>query len=58
MQFNVENKELTVGSVEIRAIASSSVFIIGDTRIISNGSIFDTPPESLVIGPIVPLTEE
>jgi len=58
MKFSVENKELTVGSIQITGVASSSVLLIGDTKVITLSSIFDTPPESLIIGPIVPLTLE
>jgi spore germination protein PD len=56
MIFNVENKELTVGSIQITGVASASVVLIGDTQTITLSSIFDTPPESLIIGPVVPLT--
>lgn len=58
MNFNVENKELTIGSIQITGVASSSVLLIGDTQVITLSSIFDTPPESLIVGPIVPLTLE
>ncbi|MFC3768528.1 spore gernimation protein GerPD [Paenibacillus sp. GCM10012303] len=58
MKFSVENKELTVGSIQITGVASSSVLLIGDTKVITLSSIFDTPPESLIVGPIVPLTLE
>jgi len=58
MNFSVENKELTVGSIQITGVASSSVLLIGDTQVITLSSIFDTPPESLIVGPIVPLTLE
>lgn len=58
MNMQVENKELTVGSVQIAGVSSSSVFLIGDTQCITLSSIFDTPPESLIIGPLVPLAAE
>jgi spore germination protein PD len=58
MNMQVENKELTVGSVQITGVSSSSVFLIGDTQCITLSSIFDTPPESLIIGPLVPLAAE
>ncbi|MBD2863731.1 spore gernimation protein GerPD [Paenibacillus oceani] len=58
MKFSVENKELTVGSIQITGVASSSVLLIGDTKVVTLSSIFDTPPESLIVGPIVPLTLE
>lgn len=53
--MHVENKQLSVGVIRIIGVASSSVVLVGDTREINCSSIFDTPPESLIIGPLVPL---
>ncbi|TVY09536.1 spore gernimation protein GerPD [Paenibacillus cremeus] len=58
MILQVVNKELTVGSVRITGVSASSVFLIGDTQEINLSSVFDTPPESLIIGPMVPLSAE
>lgn len=58
MILKVENKALNVGSVKVTAVASSSVFLIGDTQVIYLSSVFDTPPESLIIGPLEPLPLE
>ncbi|MCM3595324.1 spore gernimation protein GerPD [Metabacillus idriensis] len=55
MNFSVVNKELSVGAIRVTAVASSSVFLIGDANCITLSSVFDTPPESLIIGPFVPL---
>jgi spore germination protein PD len=33
------------------------VLLIGDTQVMTLVSIFDTPPESLIIGPLVPLAK-
>jgi spore germination protein PD len=54
--MQVENKWLTVGTIRIVGVASSSVVLIGDTKQITLSSIFDTPAESLIIGPLVPLS--
>ncbi|MVO99817.1 spore gernimation protein GerPD [Paenibacillus sp. N10] len=54
----VENKCLQVGSIYIIGVSSSSTFLIGDTDSISAASAFDTPPESVIIGPLVPLSGE
>ncbi|MFP3359773.1 spore gernimation protein GerPD [Planococcus sp. SIMBA_143] len=57
MNYTVINRGLSVGHVEITAVASSSVFLVGDTESIVCSSIFDTPPESLIISrPFVPLS--
>lgn len=58
MNFTVVNRGLSVGSIKITGIATSSVFLIGDTDTISMASAFDTPPESLIIAPFLPLTPE
>ncbi|WP_199622467.1 spore gernimation protein GerPD [Paenibacillus alkalitolerans] len=59
MNFTVVNKEISVGEVKIvGGVSTSSVFLIGDTETINLSSVFDTPPESLIIGPLVPLAPE
>ncbi|WP_068776997.1 spore gernimation protein GerPD [Paenibacillus sp. FJAT-26967] len=58
MDLYVENKCLQVGSIYIIGVSSSSTFLIGDTDSISAASVFDTPPESVIIGPLVPLASE
>ena len=40
----------------ILGVSSSSLLMVGDTNSIQLTSLFDTPPESLIIGPFVPLT--
>jgi len=55
MIFKVVNKQLKVNSVYVIGVASSSVFLIGDTERINCSSMFDTPPEAVSIGPFVPL---
>lgn len=56
MEFFVTNYNLCVETVNMTAVASSSIFQIGDSNVIQLVSTFDTPPESLIIGPFVPLT--
>lgn len=58
MNFSVTNKEISVGEVNIIGVSTSSIFLIGDTKTIKCSSVFDTPPESLIIGPLVPLAPE
>ncbi|MCZ8518842.1 MULTISPECIES: spore gernimation protein GerPD [Paenibacillus] len=58
MNLQVDNKGLHVGSVQITGVASASLFLIGDASLIRLSSVFDTPPESLIIGPMEPLTPE
>lgn len=48
------NENLIVGNINITGVTTSSLFLIGDADSIQLGSIFDTPPESLIIGPSFP----
>lgn len=58
MIFEVYNREFCIGNIKIMAVASSSLVMVGDTETIQLASAFDTPPESLIIGPFVPLQPE
>ncbi|MRX73518.1 spore gernimation protein GerPD [Bacillus lacus] len=58
MNFTVINKNLCVHAIRVIGVSSSSVFLIGDTDTIALSSVFDTPPESLIIGPFVPLAPQ
>jgi spore germination protein PD len=55
MNFTVHNWGLNVGHIEVTGVASSSVFLIGDNETIKLSSMFDTPPESYIVGAAVPL---
>lgn len=58
MNFHVYNRDLSVDSMQIGSISSSSILLVGDTETIQLASIFDTPAESLLIGPFVPLNPQ
>ncbi|MGG1517690.1 spore gernimation protein GerPD [Paenibacillus oryzisoli] len=58
LTLNVVNKELCVGDIRIVGVSSASIFLIGDTEVVSLSSMFDTPPESVIIAPFVPLPTE
>ncbi|WP_202406192.1 spore gernimation protein GerPD [Pontibacillus yanchengensis] len=58
MNFEVHNCGLNVGNVRITAVSSSSVFLIGDNEHFALTSVFDTPPESLIVTPFVPLARD
>lgn len=55
MNFEVYNRELFVECIKIIGVASSSLVMVGDTQTIQLSATFDTPAESLIIGPFVPL---
>lgn len=55
MNMQVYNREIQVGDIRIIGVASSSICLVGDAQTIQLASTFDTPAESLLIGPFVPL---
>lgn len=54
-EMNVDNGPVEVGVIRVTGIASSSSMLLGDTESIVLYSYFDTPPESVIVGPLVPL---
>ncbi|WP_335870068.1 spore gernimation protein GerPD [Bacillus sp. 2205SS5-2] len=55
MNLQVINRELCVGNINVAGVASSALLLVGDANTIQLASTFDTPAESLIIGPFVPL---
>lgn len=53
-QFKVINHALTVGQIEILGVSSASMLQVGDTDYVSLYSMFDTPPESVIVSPVAP----
>ncbi|MHC0036755.1 spore gernimation protein GerPD [Pseudoneobacillus sp. C159] len=58
MIFEVYNRDICVTNIEVAGVSASSLFMIGDVQTIQLASTFDTPPESLIIGPFVPLSPQ
>jgi spore germination protein PD len=58
MNFEVVNREICVGNIRVTGVIGSSLLMVGDTNSIQLTALFDTPPESLIIGPFVPLTAQ
>ncbi|SDL99203.1 spore gernimation protein GerPD [Sediminibacillus halophilus] len=56
MNFTVHNWDLHVGNIEVTAVSSSSTLLVGDNEKINLSSFFDTPPESYIVGSLVPLS--
>ncbi|MFD1361023.1 spore gernimation protein GerPD [Lentibacillus salinarum] len=56
MNMEVHNWGLHVENVEVTTVTASSVFLIGDNDAFVLSSFFDTPPEAIALGSIVPLT--
>ncbi len=57
LTFKVVNHSLSVGQIELLGVSSASMFQIGDTDYVTLYSIFDTPPESVIVGALAPLPE-
>ncbi|MDQ6421084.1 hypothetical protein RB620_16775 [Paenibacillus sp. LHD-117] len=57
LNFKVHNHSLCVGRIEVLGVASSSLLQVGDTNHMALYSMFDTPPESVIVGALVPLPE-
>lgn len=55
MELHVYNREVCIGTIKVLGVASSSMILVGDTETIQLAATFDTPAESLIIGPFVPL---
>jgi spore germination protein PD len=58
MNYEVVNRDICVGSIRVIGVSSSSLLMVGDTNSIQLTSLFDTPLESLIIGPFVPLAPQ
>ncbi|MFD2208464.1 hypothetical protein ACFSMW_01955 [Virgibacillus halophilus] len=56
MQMDVHNWYLDVCNIQVNAVATSSVFLVGDNESFQLSSLFDTPPESYPLQHIVPLS--
>jgi spore germination protein PD len=58
MNFQVYNRDIQVGDIRVIGVSSSSILMVGDAESIQLVSAFDTPAESLIMGPFVPLGVE
>lgn len=57
IRFEVHNHVLSVGEIEILGVSAASLLQVGDTDYITLYSMFDTPPESVIVGPIAPFPQ-
>lgn len=57
INFRVHNHNLCVGTIEILGVSSSSLLQVGDSDYVTLYSMFDTPPESVVVGPLAPFPD-
>lgn len=54
IHFHVTNYELSVGRIEVLGVSSAAMLQVGDTDSVTLCSMFDTPPESVIVGPLAP----
>ena len=57
MNLHVTNHQLAVGTISLIGVSASSMLQVGDTDRVLLYSMFDTPPESVIVGPLAPLPE-
>ncbi|MDF2680001.1 MAG: hypothetical protein K0R47_1191 [Brevibacillus sp.] len=55
MIYKVINGEVRVGSINIINLASAASLLIGDCKSVILTSIFETPPESYIVGVAQPI---
>ncbi|WP_123040943.1 spore gernimation protein GerPD [Cohnella candidum] len=52
--LQVVNGPVYVGAIRVLGIASSAALLVGDTDSLTLYSYFDTPAESVIVGPLAP----
>lgn len=57
IHFHVVNHCLSVGGIDVLGVSSASMLQVGDNDYVALYSMFDTPPESVIIGPLAPMPE-
>lgn len=55
INFHVVNHCLKVGRIDVLGVSSASMLQVGDNDYVALYSMFDTPPESVIVGPLAPL---
>jgi spore germination protein PD len=55
MHYNIINGEISVNNIDIFSLGNSSKFMVGDIKSISLFSVFEGPPENLIVGVTIPL---
>lgn len=55
MRMTVRNEKIHVEGIEVAEVVRSSIVLIGDAEEITCSTIFDTPADSLVFSPEIPL---
>jgi len=54
MFYQVTNGDVCVGNLKVGTLVTASSLFIGDTKTVTLTSIYETPPESLIVGVTTP----
>ncbi|MGK5507542.1 spore gernimation protein [Brevibacillus formosus] len=55
MRYQVINEAICVKRVSIEALSSAASLFIGDTQTVNLRSIYETPPERMIVGATIPV---
>ena len=55
--LHVTNGPVNIGAIRVIGMSSSASLLVGDADSLNLYSFFDTPPESLIVGPLAPLPD-
>lgn len=50
IRYTVKHGDLSVQSLTISSVSVSSILFVGDVKSIALSSIYETPPESTIVG--------
>ncbi|USG68313.1 hypothetical protein NDK47_02300 [Brevibacillus ruminantium] len=53
--MTVTNHKLQVGSIQVNDVFRASLILIGDTDVMTCSMVFDTPADSLIFSPEIPI---
>lgn len=54
MFYQVTNGDVYVGNLKVGTLVTASSLFIGDTKTVTLTSIYETPPETLIVGVTTP----
>lgn len=55
MNMRVTNEKITIKQIDLGGVGASGVVLIGDAEVITSSSIFDTPADSVIQDPRIPI---
>ncbi|TKI54718.1 spore gernimation protein [Brevibacillus antibioticus] len=55
MRYQVINEAICVKKVSVSALTSAASLFIGDTQTVDLRAIYETPPETMIVGATIPI---